>query len=142
MLMLTLKWKCVNIKRIFSVGLLNLDLNNSTPLLAILLQVSGVNFINIIPVILSYEHHFSSFFLVSCTWKNDVRMKNLYVKCWWNWRQVVFSRTVSALSQIDLCQIIIFRSVLTTFEVNITFLDFGLTLAKNSLYPGLNLIKI
>jgi len=38
----------------------------------------------------------AAFFLVTCTlcvcgksYRNDIRTKNLYVKCWWNWRQIL-----------------------------------------------------
>jgi len=37
-----------------------------------------------------YESHFSSFYYVHETRKscqNNIRTKNLYVKCWWNWHQ-------------------------------------------------------
>jgi len=39
----------------------------------------GVNFINIKRVNFLYKRRFGSFFLVTCTQKNDVRTKKLYV---------------------------------------------------------------
>ncbi len=40
---------------------------------------TGVNFINVKRANFSYERHFGSFFLVTCTKKNDVRTQNLYI---------------------------------------------------------------
>jgi len=40
------------------------------------------------PSVNSYERRFNSFYYVHATRKscrNDVRMKNLYIKRWWNW---------------------------------------------------------
>ncbi len=44
-----------------------------------------VNFINILLTNFSYKRCFGSFFLVTCTYKNDVRTKNSPVLRWWNW---------------------------------------------------------
>ncbi len=48
-----------------------------------------VNFINVIRTNFSYKH---CFLLLHVRRKNDVLMKNSYVKCWWNWHQIIPNR--------------------------------------------------
>ncbi len=55
-----------------------------------------VNFINILHTNFSYKWHFSSCFYVHVTRKscrNDVHMKKVIIKRWWNWHQYVVDFT-------------------------------------------------
>jgi hypothetical protein len=49
----------------------------------------GVNFINILRPYFCTKRRFGSFSLVTCPYKNNVRTKNSYKKCWWIWQQFV-----------------------------------------------------
>ncbi len=77
---------------------------------------SGINFINILRTNFSYEHCFGSFSLAtlrnkSC--RNNVHLKNLYVKCWWNWHlhlsDKVVHQTLAIISNHQNCNLKIDR---------------------------------
>jgi len=55
-----------------------------------------VNFINVKRANFSYECHVSAAFSSYMYVDNDVRMKNSYEKCWWNWHLQSISPTFAS----------------------------------------------
>ncbi len=68
----------------------------------------GDNFINILRTKFLYKCHFGSIFYVHVTSEKLPKQhsyKNLYVKCWWNWRQLLVGkndRRVSPTQSLEL----------------------------------------